>query len=278
MVRTRSVYKVTGEQLSVLDIFRKPPTRKMKNASIMSADKQIATPSDLAAKVAALSDDMKTVLGWIKTQSAAPLAMPLEKSGRLAGTPPPKARVTPMKGAAEDISGVRDDDYSDDDGSIVPSVAEGRSKSFKVEAKIEIPNYDGIVDAKKLDAWLDQLETYVDLYNYSNAKKVTFAKLKFVGYALIWSKTTLQTFTNEEFTWSQFKLLIRQEFYPMGYKEERWKPGMSYAKGVTRQYRTTPPTSGVKPWRLASPLTIHRFFINTPRAYRSSSILSLWCS
>nr|CAD1831488.1 unnamed protein product [Ananas comosus var. bracteatus] len=139
MVRTRSVYKATGEQLSVLDIFRKPPTRKTNSASTMSADEQIATPSDLAAMVDVLSDDMKTVLDWIKTQSAAPSAMPVEKSGRLAGTPPPKARVMPMKGTAEDTSRVRDDDDSDDDGSIAPSVAEGRSKPFKVEAKIKIP-------------------------------------------------------------------------------------------------------------------------------------------
>nr|CAD1835516.1 unnamed protein product [Ananas comosus var. bracteatus] len=204
MVRTRSIYKAIGEQLSVLDIFLKPPTRKTKSASTMSADEQIATPSDLAAKVAALSDDMKTVLDWIKTQSAAPSAIPVEKSGRLAGTLPPKTRVTPMKGTAEDTSGVRDDDDSDDDGSIALSVAEGRSKPFKVEAKIEIPNYDGVVDAEKLDAWLDQLETYFDLYNYSNAEKVTFAKLKLVGHALTWWKATLQTTVNEEFTWSQF--------------------------------------------------------------------------
>nr|CAD1817817.1 unnamed protein product [Ananas comosus var. bracteatus] len=146
-----SVYKATGEQLSVFDIFCKPPMRKMKSPSTMSADEQIATPSDFAAKVAALSDDMKIVLDWIKTQSAAPSTMPVEKSN---------------------------DDNSDDDGSIAPSVAEGRLKPFKVEAKIEIPNYDGIVDIEKLDAWIDQLETYFDLYNYSNAEKLTFAKLK----------------------------------------------------------------------------------------------------
>nr|CAD1820303.1 unnamed protein product [Ananas comosus var. bracteatus] len=121
MVRTRRVYKATGEQLSILDIFRKPSTRKTKSTSIMSADEQITTPSDLAAKVAMLSDDMKTILDWIKTQSAAPSAMRWRRA---------------------------------------------------VEAKIEIPNYDGVVDTEKLDAWLDQLETYFDLYNYSNEEKV----------------------------------------------------------------------------------------------------------
>nr|CAD1816987.1 unnamed protein product [Ananas comosus var. bracteatus] len=187
MVRTRSIYKATGEQLSVLDIFRKPPTRETKSASTMSADEQIATPSDLAAKVAALSDDMKTVLDWIKTQSAAPS----------------EYRWRRAVGSQELLL--------------------QRSKPFKVEAKIEIPNYDGVVDAEKLDAWLDQLETYFDLYNYSNAEKVTFAKLKLVGHALTWWKATLQTTANEECTWSQFKRLIRREFYPMGYEEERWK-------------------------------------------------------
>nr|CAD1817789.1 unnamed protein product [Ananas comosus var. bracteatus] len=127
MVRTRSIYKAIDEQLSVFDIFGQPPMRKTKSASTMFADEQIATPSDLAAKVAALSDDMKTILDWIKIQSAAPSAMLVEKSGRLARTPP-KARVTPMKGAFEDTSGVRDDDDSDDDGSIAPSVAEGSSR------------------------------------------------------------------------------------------------------------------------------------------------------
>nr|CAD1839449.1 unnamed protein product [Ananas comosus var. bracteatus] len=223
MVRTRNVYKAIGEQLSALDIFRKPPTRKTKSASTMSADEQIATPSDLAAKVAVLSDDMKTVLDWIKTQFAAPSAMLVEKSGRLTGTPPPNARVTPMKGTAEDTSHVRDNDDFDDDGSIAPSIAEGRSKLFKVEAKIKIPNYNGVVDAEKLDAWLDQLETYFDLYNCSNTEKVTFAKLKLVGHALTWWKANLQTSANEEFTWSQFKRLIHRDFYPMGYEEEQWK-------------------------------------------------------
>nr|CAD1820368.1 unnamed protein product [Ananas comosus var. bracteatus] len=160
--------------------------------------------------------------------------MPVEKSGWLSGTPP-KASVMPMKGAAEDTSGVRDDDDSDDDGSIAPPLTEGRSQPFKVEAKIEIPNYDGIIDAEKLDAWLDQLETYFDLYNYSNAEK---------------------------------------EFYPMGYEEERWKRWHVLRQSATRQCTTTPPTSDAKPWRLASPLMIHRSFVNTPRAYSSASMMS----
>nr|CAD1835523.1 unnamed protein product [Ananas comosus var. bracteatus] len=149
MARTKSIYRAIGEQLSILDIFFRLPTMKAKSAPTISADEQIAMLSDLATKVVALSDDMKTILDWIKAQSAAPSAMPVEKSSRLSGTPPPKACVTLMKGTAEDTSGVGDDDNSANDGSIVPSLVEGMSQPFKVESKVEIPNYDGAVDTEK---------------------------------------------------------------------------------------------------------------------------------
>lgn len=35
---------------------------------------------------------------------------------------------------------------------------------FKVKAWIEMPIYNEIVDAERLDNWLDQLETYVTIY------------------------------------------------------------------------------------------------------------------
>ena len=121
----------------------------------MSIDEQTAKPSDLIAKVTALSDNMKTVLDWIKIQSATQSTMPVEKSGLLLRIPPPKARMTPMRSVAENTSGTWDDDNSDDDVIMALSLPEGRPRPFKVKAKIEISNYDGTFDAKKLDAWLD---------------------------------------------------------------------------------------------------------------------------
>lgn len=126
----------------------------MKSTPAISVDEQMAMPSDLATKVTMLSNGMKTILDWIKAQSKAPLAMSMEKSGLLLRTLP-KSCVMPMKGAAKNTSGVWDDDDSDDDMSMAPSLAEGRLRPFKVEAKVEIPNYDGAVDAQRLDVWLD---------------------------------------------------------------------------------------------------------------------------
>jgi hypothetical protein len=36
---------------------------------------------------------------------------------------------------------------------------------FKVEAKLEIPMYDGQINAKVLDSWLKQLDVYFGLYH-----------------------------------------------------------------------------------------------------------------
>ncbi|GJY65212.1 retrotransposon protein, putative, ty1-copia subclass [Tanacetum coccineum] len=41
----------------------------------------------------------------------------------------------------------------------------GSHKPFKVEARIDIPSYDGTVDAKMLDSWIDQLETSLYLWS-----------------------------------------------------------------------------------------------------------------
>ncbi|GKD84554.1 hypothetical protein Tco_1355708 [Tanacetum coccineum] len=77
----------------------------------------------------------------------------------------------------------------------------GSHKPFKVEARIDIPLYDVTVDAEKLDSWLDQLETYFTLYDFTSTEKMT---------------------REEEITWNEFKRLLRQEYYPMGYSQDRW--------------------------------------------------------
>ena len=95
-------------------------------------------------------------------------------------------------------------------------------RPFKVEARIDIPTYDGSIDAEKLDSWLSQLETYFDLYGYNSEAKVSFARLKLTNHALTWWKSFLASHPDEEVSWENFTQLIRKEFYPMGFEEDRW--------------------------------------------------------
>ncbi|KAJ9542817.1 hypothetical protein OSB04_029323 [Centaurea solstitialis] len=93
---------------------------------------------------------------------------------------------------------------------------------FKVEARIDIPTFDDTIDAEKLDSWIDQLETYFTLYGFSSKEKVSFARLKLTSHALAWWNSHLKTVDEEEIGWKEFTHLIRHEYYPMGYSQERW--------------------------------------------------------
>ncbi|GKA18729.1 hypothetical protein Tco_0698644 [Tanacetum coccineum] len=64
--------------------------------------------------------------------------------------------------------------YEDDDNeseNVNKTREHGSHHPLKVEAKIDIPTYDGTIDAEKLDSWLDQLETYFTLYGFRSSDK-----------------------------------------------------------------------------------------------------------
>lgn len=96
-------------------------------------------------------------------------------------------------------------------------------KPFKVEARIDIPVYDGSVDVEKVDSWLSQLETDFHLYGYSSEDQVSFARLKLTSHALAWWNSDLQTHREDEVTWQKLTELLRKEFDLMGYEEDRWR-------------------------------------------------------
>ncbi|XP_031500273.1 uncharacterized protein LOC116264278 [Nymphaea colorata] len=95
-------------------------------------------------------------------------------------------------------------------------------RPFKVEAKIDIPVFDGSIDAEKLDSWLAQMETYFILYEFPGTERVAFARLKLTNHALAWWNGILASQEGHGITWEEFKRLLRLEFYPMGYLQDRW--------------------------------------------------------
>ncbi|GKB63813.1 hypothetical protein Tco_0919999 [Tanacetum coccineum] len=80
--------------------------------------------------------------------------------------------------------------YDDEDDNKLENVNKtmehGSHQPFKVEAKIDIPTYDGTIDAEKRDSWLDWLETYFTLYGFASSDKVVFARSKLTSHALAW--------------------------------------------------------------------------------------------
>jgi hypothetical protein len=93
---------------------------------------------------------------------------------------------------------------------------------IKLDAKIDLPAYDGSIDGEKLDNWIDQLESYFAIYAYDDARRLAIARLKLTSHALVWWNSYLRTHGSVGLLWEEFTELLREQFYPVGYEEERW--------------------------------------------------------
>ena len=69
----------------------------------------------------------------------------------------------------------------------------GGMAPVRVDAKVELPVYDGSIDGEKLDNWIDQLESYFSPYGYDDMQRIAFARLKLTSHALIWWNFHLRT-------------------------------------------------------------------------------------
>ena len=54
----------------------------------------------------------------------------------------------------------------------------GGTSPFKVQVNFDIPVFEGQIDAEALDKWLNLLEGYFSVHNFSDKEKITFALLK----------------------------------------------------------------------------------------------------
>jgi len=57
----------------------------------------------------------------------------------------------------------------------------GGATPFKVQVNFDILIFEGHLDANVIDRWLNLLEGYFSVYDFSNWEKITFALLKVVA-------------------------------------------------------------------------------------------------
>jgi hypothetical protein len=72
----------------------------------------------------------------------------------------------------------------------------GGTSPFKVQVNFNIPIFEGQVDADALKKWLNLLEGYFFVHNFSNREKITFTLLK----ALLHVKHRWETYWEQSFT------------------------------------------------------------------------------
>jgi hypothetical protein len=112
---------------------------------------------------------------------------------------------------------------------------------LKLDVKFSLPMFNGDVNPKKLDNWIRQVEVYNFVQHIDEEEvKVQLDSLRLEGTALIWWERKLQDRSkcgNLHSSWSEFKSVIRKQFYPLVYLHKEmmeWK-NLRQSKGQTVQ-------------------------------------------
>jgi hypothetical protein len=62
----------------------------------------------------------------------------------------------------------------------------GGTTPFKVQVSFDIPIFEGQIDTDALDKWLNPLEGYFSIHNFSDRENITFTLLKALPHVKHW--------------------------------------------------------------------------------------------
>jgi hypothetical protein len=103
----------------------------------------------------------------------------------------------------------------------------GGTTPFKLQINFDIPIFDGHIDAYVVDKWLNLLEGYFSVHNFSNRENITFTLLKVIPYVKDWWETFCEKKETEEpslfivaTTWESFRDVIKEQYYHVGSYDE----------------------------------------------------------
>ena len=65
----------------------------------------------------------------------------------------------------------------------------GSATLFKVQVNFDIPIFEGQIDANVVHKWLNLLEGYFSIHDFSSREKITFALLKSAPHYKDWWET-----------------------------------------------------------------------------------------
>ena len=108
----------------------------------------------------------------------------------------------------------------------------GGATPFKVQVNFDIPIFEGQIDENSVDKWLNLLEGYFSVHDFSDREKIIFALLKVGPHVKDWWETHCEKKEKIESslflavaTWNSFQDTIKEHYYPLGiyeYKYIQW--------------------------------------------------------
>jgi hypothetical protein len=95
----------------------------------------------------------------------------------------------------------------------------GGAASLKVQINFDIPIFEGHIDANAIEKWLNLLEGYFFVHNFSNREMITFALLKGAPHVKYWWENLCDKKETEKpslftiaFTWESFMDSITEHY------------------------------------------------------------------
>ena len=95
----------------------------------------------------------------------------------------------------------------------------GFETPFKVQLNFDIPLFEFQINANSLDKWLNFLEGYLCVHNFSDRENITFALLKAVPHVKNWCDNYCEQSSSGDFgmfeanpTWASFIDVVKEEY------------------------------------------------------------------
>jgi hypothetical protein len=105
----------------------------------------------------------------------------------------------------------------------------GGATPFKVQVNFDIPIFEGQIDGDVVDRWLNMLEGYFSVHDFSDRERIIFALLKATPNVKDWWETYWEQWSEGEpslflvaSTWNSFRDAIKEQYYPVGSYEEKY--------------------------------------------------------
>jgi hypothetical protein len=136
----------------------------------------------------------------------------------------------------------------------------GDATPFKVQINFVIPIFEGQINVNALEKWINFLEDYFSVHNFSDRENITFSLLKALPHVKHWWEIYWEKNSTEESrifgvkpTWDFFVDAVKDQYYTVGkyddhYKRwttlhQKWDQTMS---NITNTFHTLRTNMGIK--------------------------------
>jgi hypothetical protein len=99
----------------------------------------------------------------------------------------------------------------------------GGTSPFKVQVNFNIPVFEGQIDADSLEKWLNLLEGYFFVHNFSDRENITFSLFKDIPHVkhrweTYWEQISIEEsrMYGPEPTWDFFVEVVKEQYYLVG--------------------------------------------------------------